>query len=470
MLEPLLDQTVRMIIAPHQAGDTVRVHLTNRFGSSPVALGPVTIGVRSSGAALAPGSERAVTFGGQSAVTISPGADAVSDPVTLTFAAFQDLAVSVAVPGIVLAPTEHVATRQTSYQSPILSGDHAAESGGSSFTQTTTGSFSTGWYFLDGVDVLAPGTVGAVVTFGDSITDGYQGIASSTEQLATIDTDGRYPDDLARRLRDAGVPLSVLNAGLGSNFLLSSSTANGPSGLLRFTTDALSQPGITDVIVLEGINDIRSGATAGQLTGAYQQLIAQAHAAGVSVQLGTITPDGVADPVRDAVNQWIRTQRLSDGVIDFDAAVRDPGNPSAISPSYDGGDHIHLSLAGYQAMADAVDLAALARPQCMLVAPVARVSVSPASPARARQRFTLRWSGSDAGGPGVASFTVQVERIRARPGHRPHADRWKTLRGLAATTETSVRFAGHRRDTYRFRVCATDKAGVSGRWATTSRV
>jgi lysophospholipase L1-like esterase len=466
-----------MIVAPHLGGSSLRVHLSNRFGLLPVTLGPVTVGVRSSGAGLVPGTERGVNFNGQTTVTIPAGGDVVSDPVPLTFAAFQELAVSVVVPGIVVDPTEHFITRQTSYLSPLLSGDHSTDTSGSAFTQTTTGTHSTGWYFLDGIDVLAPGDVGAVVAFGDSITDGYQGTVSSTEELSTIDANGPYPDGLARRLISAQVPLSVLDAGIGSNMLLMSEGPSGPSGLSRFATDALDQAGVTDVIVLEGLNDIVAGATASQLIGAYEELISQAHAAGVRIQLGTLTPTagseyiGTANDnaVREQVNQWIRTQHLSDGVIDFDTTVADPNDPSQISPAYDGGDHLHFNPAGYQAMANAINIGSIARPACTGAAPSARVSVSVLRPKVSTSRsFRIRWSGSDAGGPGLGSFTVQVERIVRARGKGARVGPWQTLPGLGATTRTSVRFTGHHGDAYRFRVRATDSSGVSSHWSMTT--
>ena len=438
-------------------------------------------GRRSSGAALAPGSDTAVTFGGQTSVTIPAGQDAVSDPVKLSFAAFQDLAVSVYVPSVVVDPTEHLMTRQTSYQSPMLSGDHAAESSGAAFTETTTGSFSTGWYFLDGIDVVAPGSVGAVAAFGDSITDGYQGMLASTEQLGTIDTDGRYPDDLARRLIAARVPLSVLNAGISGNRLLTSSpsiVSAGPSGVSRLAIDALGQAGVTDVIVLEGINDIAGSPTpaASQLIAGYEQLIAQAHAAGVRIQLGTITPtggsvvasygDAAANALRDQVNQWIRTQQLSDGVIDFDAAVRDPADPSRLNPAYDGGDHVHLNLAGYRAMARAVNLGLLARPDCTSAGPVTRIWMSAfAASANATPAVGVSWSARDAGGPGTAYYTLEMRQATARG-----ADPWQILRGYRATRRGSVRFRGRAGQAYLLRVRATDVAGVRGRWAMTPRI
>jgi lysophospholipase L1-like esterase len=419
-----------------------------------------------------------VTFGGQSSITIPAGGDVVSDPVTLSFAAFQDLAVSIASTGVVISATEHHFTRQINYLSPLLSGDHSADVGGSAFTQTTTGSNSTGWYFLDGVDVMAPGSGGAVVAFGDSITDGYQGTggSSNTEDLTTVDTNGRWPDDLARRLIAANVPLSVLDGGISGNELLSSGVGVlGPSGLSRFSLDALAQAGVTDVIQAEGINDIGAGASASEVMGADQQLIADAHAAGVKIQLGTLIPAGgsiglnaAAEAVRQQVNAWIRTQQLSDGVVDFDAAVRDPSDPSQMNAAYASGDEIHPNLAGYQAMANAISLSLLARPACSVAAPVARVSVSTLrSASRARPRFLVRWGASDIGGPGMAYFTVQFQSISLPRGSRSRVSGWQTVRAYAATTKTSIRFTGRIGNRYKFRVRATDTSGLAGRWATT---
>jgi lysophospholipase L1-like esterase len=470
-VSPLLNQTLRMIVAPHLGGGTIRLHLTNRFGLLPVTLGPVTVGVRASGAALVPGSARAVTFGGKTSVTIPAASDVVSDPVNVSFTAFQDLAVSVYVPVAVVNPTEHLMTAQTNYLSATLSGDHTSDTSGSAFSATTVSTVSNGWEFLDGIDVLAPGSAGTVVALGDSITDGYQATLGGTEVSAHVDVDGRYPDDLERRLIAAKVPLSVVDEGISGNRLLASSSSlvlGGPSGLARFGIDALAQSGVTDVIVLEGINDIGGGAGADQLIAGYEQLIAQAHAAGVRIQLGTITPSGgsieasygdaTANAVRQQVNQWIRTQSLADGVIDFDAAVRDPGNPSQLDPAYDGGDHVHLDLAGYRALANAVNLDSLARPGCTTPVPVAHVRVSARS--GRSPRFSLRWSATDSGGPGVAYYTVEVQNRR----------RWQTLSGYGATSRSTGTFAAQRGKTYRFRVRATDSAGATGGWATTPSV
>jgi lysophospholipase L1-like esterase len=376
LTQQLANQTLRMIVAPHLAGTTVRVRLSNRFGAEAVTLGPATVGQVSAGAALT-GAPVPVLFKGRPQVTIPAGADAVSDAVAFTVAPPASLAVSLAVPGVVTQPTEHVITRQTSYLTAPGTGDHSAEPGGELFAQPSTSVFSTGWYFLSGIDVLAPAATGAVVTFGDSITDGFQSdFTPATEHLTNLGVNERYPDFLARRLNAAGVPLSVLNSGISGNRVLADGQIPefGPRGLARFRADALALPGVTDVILLEGINDIGQGPgfTSAEIIAGYKTLIAEAHAAGVKIRLGTLMPAGGstfsgysdedAVKARAEINAWIRGQNPADGFVDFDAAVRDPADPSRLKPEYDGSDHLHLSAAGYAAMAAAVDLAQLQRP------------------------------------------------------------------------------------------------------------
>jgi lysophospholipase L1-like esterase len=369
----LEDQTLRMIVAPHLGGQSIRVHLSNRFGTEAITLDQVDVGIEYKGPALVAGSNQPVLFGGSASVTVAAGQDVTSDPVALTIAPFQDVAVSVYAGDEIDDPTEHRLTRQTSYITPQGGGNHAGDEDGTAFTHTTAGKFSTGWYFLDGIDVEAPTNVGAVVTFGDSITDGYQGSKSpDIENRTAIDANGRYPDDLQRRIDAAGLPLSVLNAGIGGNRILKGGGNGGPSGVARLKRDALAQAGATDVIVLEGINDLgSSGATVNQVNAGLKRIVAAVHAAGLRVQLGTITPaEGTisksgkygsvkTNTIRMQINHWIRTQSYSDGVVDFDKAVRDPSHPGRIKPGYDGSDHLHFSLAGYRAMAAAVNLGLL---------------------------------------------------------------------------------------------------------------
>ncbi len=383
-----------MIVTPHLSGGRVRVRLTNRFGNSPITLGPVTIGRQKAGASVAAGSLRPVTFNGKRTVTIPPGQDAFSDIVRARVRSFKSVAISVDVPGVITSPTEHYITRQTSYLSPLGSGNHATEPGASAYTETSDFlGASTGWYFLAGLDVRARRSTGSIVTFGDSITDGFQGQSNVvSEDLGTVNQNLRYPDYLQRRLNRRGIPLSVLNAGIGGNRVLADGLQpqNGPSALKRFDVDALAQAGVTEVIVLEGINDIgqghagmnglpgisslEGGVTAEELIDGYRTLIRRAHRAGVRVSLGTIAPSGgmviptygneSADDLRREVNRWIRHQHLADSVTDFDAAVRDPLDRSRIRPRFDGGDHLHFSPAGYRALAKAIKLSKLTRATC----------------------------------------------------------------------------------------------------------
>jgi lysophospholipase L1-like esterase len=334
---------------------------------------------------------QALTFNGQQSVTIPAGEDVVSDPLSFTFSAFQDLAVSVYVPspnngGL----TEHYTARQTSFFAPrSAAGDQAADLEAAPFTvQTTTRPL------LAGLDVMASGNVGAVVTLGDSITDGYGGTPAhsgrnplgASENPIGVNLNGRWPDDLQRRLISAKLPLSVLNAGISGNRILHYGSfdsspifaAFGPPALTRLNRDVLEQAGVSDVVVQEGINDIGDlpHASAAEVVAGLTELVNQIHGAGLPVQLGTLTPiegatydSPTAEAARTQVNTWIRGQQISDGIIDFDKAVRDPGDPNRLLPAYNSGDSLHPNPAGYQAMADAVDLALLRGPACAAAPP-----------------------------------------------------------------------------------------------------
>jgi lysophospholipase L1-like esterase len=342
------DQTVRLIVHPRADGRLVRIRLSNTFGDRPVTFGRAGLGVSAGGGAVVADTVRPITFGNATAVTVAAGREVVSDPVPLRVTAGADLAVSVYLPKATGPATYHRAAYQTSYVS--TAGDHTAEPDGASFT-TTTGH----WFFLDSVSVTGTSSAGTVVALGDSITDG----SGSSGRLH------RWPDVLADRVPSR----SVVDEGIAGNKVLSDDPVSGPSVLHRLDRDVLSQPGLRTVIMLEGINDLRSTtppATAAQIIAGYRQVIARVHARGARILGATITPvegsaryDAAMEQQRQAVNGWIRTSHAFDGVVDFAAAVADPADPLRLLPSYDSGDHLHPDNAGYQAMGEAVDLTLL---------------------------------------------------------------------------------------------------------------
>ena len=351
------NQTVREVVFTSVGGNSIRLELTNAFGVSPLQVGHVTVAEAGLGAAVVPGTIHPVTFGGSASVRIPAGAQVLSDPVVMQVEPLQNLAVSVYLPGRTGAATIHADAQQVNWVS--AAGDHAAEAGAGAFILQTRS-----WYYLSGLVVRSPGAAGTVVAFGDSITDGVQ---------STVGADMRWPNDLARRLDAQGGPgLSVADEGIGGNRVLTGSRCCGASAEARFARDALDQPGVRDIIVLEGINDIGFGAglpnagpdvSACQLIAGYEQLIAQAHARGLRIFGATLLPfqgagyyTAAGEATREAVNTWIRTSGAFDGVIDFDAVMRDPAHPLRLNPAYDSGDHLHPDDAGYQAMANAVNL------------------------------------------------------------------------------------------------------------------
>lgn len=350
------DETVRLPTRTSIGGDGVRLRFANSFGSESVTFDHVTVGVRDSGATVASGTLRDVTFGGDTEVTIPAGGRVLSDPVSLSVAPEQDLVTSVYVADATGPTTWHALPTKTSYISEA--GDHAGETSGSAFTTTTTH-----WFYLEGVEVVAPDTVGSIVCLGNSITDGY---------ASTIDANAAYPDFLAERVNERNsLHKSVLNAGISGNRVLHDSACCGVNALARFDRDVLTQPDVTDVILLEGINDIGfseiapsfTSVTAAEIIDGMQQLVARAHSHDVRIFGGTLTPfEGAGyyypagEEKRQAVNDFIRNSGEFDGVIDFDAAIRDPDDPTTILDAYDSGDHLHPNDSGYEAMADAIEL------------------------------------------------------------------------------------------------------------------
>ena len=357
------DQTVRDIIFPSVGGNTIRLELTNAFGRSPLQVGRVTVAVTGMGAGVVPGNVHPVSFGGGVSVRIPAGKEVLSDPVGMQVAALQELTVSIYLPGRTGVATVHSDAQQVNWVS--TAGDHAAEAAADAFMIPTQS-----WYYLSGLDVRSSGAAGTLVAFGDSITDGVQ---------STVGGNDRWPSDLARRLDTVlGPRLSVVDEGIGGNRVLTASRCCGASAEARFARDALDQPGVRDVIVLEGINDIGrstghphsdAGLTPARIIAGYRDLIAQAHARGVRIFGATLLPyqgagyySPAGETIREAVNAWIRTSGAFDGVIDFDAVMRDPANPLRLNPAYDSADHLHPNDVGYQAMADAINLDMLLPP------------------------------------------------------------------------------------------------------------
>jgi lysophospholipase L1-like esterase len=354
------NQTLREIVHTSIAGGRVRVRLSNVFGAEDVEIGAVHIAVRATGAEIVAGSDRTLTFSGRAAVTIPRGAVLLSDPTGLDVPAAGDLAVSLYLPRPAAGAAVHYSAQQTSF---VAKGD---QTGAASLPSSTP---LTSWVFLAGVDVAAPEEAGLVVAFGDSITDG---------ALSTPDANRRWPDVLAERLLHDGRAVAVIDAGIGGNRILHDARGNvqsGVSALARFERDALAQPGVRWIVLLEGINDLghygpetpaAETPTAEDLIAGLRQLIGRAHEVGVKVIGGTLTPfEGTPfghyftpekETKRKALNAWIRSGGAFDGVVDFDKAVRDPDHPDRMLPAYDSGDHLHPSDAGYRVMGEAIDL------------------------------------------------------------------------------------------------------------------
>jgi lysophospholipase L1-like esterase len=357
-------QTIRQIVRISAGGDWFLLRLTNEFTEAPILIGDVHAAVSAANgatsSAIVPGTDHAVTFGGNASITLAPNVPALSDPIEIPgVPALTSLAISIYVASSTQPATVHTRGMQTAYIAP---GDStgATDLPGAVTTQSR--------YLLSGVAVADAGQGATIVTLGDSITDGYN---------STVDADRRWPDVLAERLRSRSLGNhAVANEGISGNRLRLEGI--GPSAQSRFDRDVLSRPGVRYVTVLEGINDIgfpiafpNSGPapTAADIIEVYRELIARAHQYGVMIYGGTLTPfqgagyySATGEATREAVNNWIRTSGEFDDVVDFDAAVRDPANPLQILPDYDSGDHLHPSDAGYAAMARSVNLELFTRP------------------------------------------------------------------------------------------------------------
>ena len=372
--EPLLNidnQTVRERVRASIGGSQIRLRFSNEFGSSPLLIGAATVAIPKDVSTIKEESIRNVTFEGRNSIEIPAGAPVLSDPISLQLTPGAEISISIYFPNRLTTPTLHA-----------FAFKHAVVSQHGDFTherKIDPAALSTASILVTAVLVPAQPSNRLVVAFGDSISDG---------DGSTVDADNNYPNNLIRRIAKTsnGSTLAVVNEGIVGNPLLRDSEIFGVSALARFDRDALVLPGVTHTVLLEGVNDIgfvgakmdgqyladpAETRSAQDIIDAYRQLISRAHARGIKVIGATITPcEGVDIPgyysdaketVRETVNKWIRTGGAFDGMIDFDAVVRDPDHPTRLLPKFASKDHLHPNDAGYKAMADSIDLALFGR-------------------------------------------------------------------------------------------------------------
>jgi lysophospholipase L1-like esterase len=359
------NQTIREVVRISAGGQRLRIRFTNAYGTKPLRIGAARVALADASGTAREATARAVLFAGEPNASIPPGAPLLSDPIDLPVQPLSTLSISIYLPEDTGPCTCHAVGMQTAYVSG--SGDFTAKP----FTPART---MTARAFISGVEVEAGGPAKAIVVLGDSISDGVGSTANANR---------RWPDLLAERLatRADHVGWGIVNMGISGNRILSDGA--GQSALARFDRDVLSVPGAAYVIVFEGVNDLgisyghptgpfaeyfkrlSSGdkATAKTLIAGYRQIIARAHAKGLKVFGATIAPYGGAvyyseegEAQREIINRWIRSSDAFDAVVDFDAVLRDPSQPTQMPPAMHAGDHLHGSDAGYAAVARSIDL------------------------------------------------------------------------------------------------------------------
>ena len=359
-LLPFSNVTLREIVHISLGGSRARVRFTNRYGIVPLQIGSAHIALSAGNGQTQLATDRPITFNGQTTIKIPAGAEIYSDPVVIELPALSDVAVSFYLPSQDLPNyTYHSDARQTNYM---------AEGNETSAATLANANKQTSWYFLDGIDVAAGDEAGSIVAFGDSITDG---------AYSTVDANHRWSDYLARKLHETkgSGELGVLDEGIDGNRVLNDGWAQ--NALARFDRDVTAQSGVQYLIVLEGINDIgrlshpRTPAddiSVLDLETGLRQLVDRSHTYHIKVIGATLTPYKGAgyysekgEAVRTALNQWIRTGGIFDGVVDFDQVTRDPNDPQQFLPKYDHGDHLHPSDAGYEVLGNALELELLKR-------------------------------------------------------------------------------------------------------------
>jgi lysophospholipase L1-like esterase len=369
---PIADRTIRMVVRPTVGGSRVRVRFSNACGPSAVSIGAAHMALTGVGSRIKPETDRILTFGGKAAIDIAAGAPALSDPVDLPIKAFDEVTISIYLPVNTPVTTVRVGAQRESFLAGP--GDLTSK------VDLPDGEKKATWYFLSGVEVWAAATTTTTVALGDSITQGSTGKPGES----WVD----WPDQLALRLsgEKTGPAIALVNEGIAGNRILHD--AAGISVLARFDRDVLALPGVTRLILFEGINDIgfprirmseikgvgvpkespfvREKVSADDMIQGLQQLVARAHEHGIQVFGATITPfegtnsyDSEGEAIRQAVNQWIRTTKEYDAIFDFDALIRDPMHTSRLRAEYDSGDHIHPNAAGYKALADSISLPVL---------------------------------------------------------------------------------------------------------------
>jgi lysophospholipase L1-like esterase len=341
-------QTIRQIVYTSIGGSSARIRLSNLFGSQSVAIADVHIALAGTGSSIQPGTDHVVTFGGSGSVTIGAGAEVNSDAVSMSIPSLSEVAISFYLPNSTAVQTYHQFSFQTNY---VANGDVSGN------TDLSVASTPSSYFYLTNLDVEDPAATGAVVTFGASITDGYNSSQNANH---------RWPNFLAQRLSAAGIAVGVVNEGVSGNQLLNDS--NTLSGLHRFQHDAAGQSNVRWVIFSDDpINDVGNNPsiTGAQLISGAQQLVSQAHSDGLKFLCSTLTPfqgasywTSAGETAREQFNAFVRGASSGcDGIVDQDTATHDPSNPTQYLPAYDSGDHLHPNDAGYQAIASSVNLA-----------------------------------------------------------------------------------------------------------------